>query len=166
MHRVSRSHLQMALPFCCWAVMATWSCITLWRSSCMGIPLRVPSLRQAHTAKGLRLTLWSCKPCAPQLHMPSAWLQMHVLFAFCHPPAVAAQDCNLVLYDTKGTPIFYSGTYNQGTAPCRLVVSGAGGGGIAVLDAKNATLYSQGAYSPPGTPAGTLPNNAVLTQVC
>ena len=39
------------------------------------------------------------------------------------------------------------------------------GGGIAVLDAKNAILYSQGAYTPAGTPAGTLPANAMLTQV-
>ena len=69
------------------------------------------------------------------------------------------------MYDNHGNPTYYSGTYDQGTAPCRLVVSGAGGGGIAVLDAKNVTLYSQGAYSPPGTPAGTLPANAMLTQV-
>ena len=59
-------------------------------------------------------------------------------------------------------PIYYSATYGQGTAPCRMVVSG---GGIAVLDANNAILFSQGAYSPAGTPAGTLPANAVLTQV-
>ena len=39
------------------------------------------------------------------------------------------------------------------------------GGGIAVLDANNAILYSQGANSPAGTPAGTLPANAMLTQV-
>ena len=43
-----------------------------------------------------------------------------------------------------------------------MVVSG---GGIAVLDANNAILFSQGAYSPAGTPAGTLPAKAVLTQV-
>ena len=44
-------------------------------------------------------------------------------------------------------------------------VSGAGGGGIAVLDANNAILFSRGAYSPAGTPAGTLPANAMLMQV-
>ena len=74
----------------------------------------------------------------------------------------APQDCNLVVYDANGFPIYYSATYGQGTAPCRMVVAG---GGIAVLDAKNAILYSQGANSPAGTPAGTLPANAVLTQV-
>ena len=61
--------------------------------------------------------------------------------------------------------IYSSGTANKGTGPCQLVVSGAGGGGFAVIDSKNATLYSQGAYSPPGTVPGTLPANAVLTQV-
>ena len=66
------------------------------------------------------------------------------------------------MYDANGSPIYYSATYGQGTAPCRLVVSG---GGIAVLDANNAILFSQGAYSPAGTPAGTLPAKAVLTQV-
>ena len=74
----------------------------------------------------------------------------------------APQDCNLVAYDASGSPIYYSATYGQGTAPCRMVVSGSG---IAVLDASNAVLFSQGANSPAGTPAGTLPANAVLMQV-
>ena len=61
--------------------------------------------------------------------------------------------------------IYQSGTANQGTGPCQLVVSGAGGGGFAVVDSRNATLYTQGAYSPPETLPGTLPADAVLTQV-
>ena len=39
------------------------------------------------------------------------------------------------------------------------------GGGVAVLDANSAILFSQGAYGPAGTPAGTLPADAMLTQV-
>ena len=70
----------------------------------------------------------------------------------------------MLLNGNKQT-IFSSATADQGTSPCRLVVSGAGGGGFAILDFKNATLYSQGAYSPPGTLPGTLPAHAVLTQV-
>ena len=61
--------------------------------------------------------------------------------------------------------IYQSGTANQGTGPCQLVVSGAGGGGFAVVNSTGATLYSQGAYSPAGTLPGTLPANAVLTEV-
>ena len=81
------------------------------------------------------------------------------------PCAAALQDCNLVLLNANSQSIYQSGTTNQGTGPCQLVVSGAGGGGFAVIDSNNATLYSQGAYSPPGTVPGTLPSNAVLTQV-
>ena len=50
--------------------------------------------------------------------------------------------------------IFTFGTSNQGAAPCRLVVSGAGGGGFAIIDANNAVQDFQGAYSPAGTQQG------------
>ena len=67
------------------------------------------------------------------------------------------QDCNLALLNGSNQIIFQSGTANQGTGACQLAVSGAGGGGFAVMDSTGATLYSQGAYSPPGTVPGTLP---------
>ena len=70
-----------------------------------------------------------------------------------------------MLLNGNSQTVFSSGTANQGTGPCQLVVSGAGGGGFAIIDTLNATLYTQGAYSPPGTVSGTLPANATLTQV-
>ena len=75
------------------------------------------------------------------------------------------QDCGLELLNGINQTIFSSGTTNKGTGPCQLQVSGAGGGGFAVVDSTGATLYSQGAYRPAGTLQGTLPANAVLTQV-
>ena len=81
------------------------------------------------------------------------------------PCAAALQDCNLELQNGNSQTIFQSGTADQGSGPCRLVVSGAGGGGFAVVDSNNVALYTQGAYSPLGTVPGTLPANAVLTQV-
>ena len=77
----------------------------------------------------------------------------------------ALQDCNLVLLNGNSQTVFSTGTANQGTGPCRLAVSGAGGGGFAVLDSRNATLYLEGAYSPAGTLSGTLPADSVLKQV-
>lgn len=70
-----------------------------------------------------------------------------------------------MLLNSNNHTIFASGTANQGAGPCQLVVSGAGGGGFAVIDSHSATIYSQGAYSPPGTLPGTLPAGASLTQV-
>ena len=75
------------------------------------------------------------------------------------------QDCNLVLLSGSQQTIYSPGTANQGSQPCRLVVSGAGGCGFAVLDSQNATLFFEGAYSPPGTLPGTLPTGTVLKQV-
>ena len=77
----------------------------------------------------------------------------------------ALQDCNLALLNGLNQTIFASGTAGAGSQPCRLVVSGAGGGGLAVLDSTNATLYFEGAYSPPGTLPGTLPTGTLLKQV-
>jgi hypothetical protein len=79
-------------------------------------------------------------------------------------PWTVWQDCNLVLYG-NGQPTFTSGTNGLGYPPCRLVVSGAGGAGIAVLDSTNAVLYVLGIYSPPGTPYGVMPVGAVLHEV-
>ena len=63
---------------------------------------------------------------------------------------IRLQDCNLVLYDNGGTEfkdaIYYSATYGQGTPPCALTVSGAGGGFISVSDSTYTALYVQ----PPG----------------
>lgn len=61
--------------------------------------------------------------------------------------------------------IFETATYNQGTGPCTLIVSGEGGGGFGVADANGITLYSAGSYSPGGTPKGTLPAGQDLVQV-
>ena len=58
-----------------------------------------------------------------------------------------AQDCNLVLYksgtSSPQTAIFYSGTYNQGVAPCHLLVSSAAGGTFSVIDSTGAVLFSR-----------------------
>ena len=70
-----------------------------------------------------------------------------------------------MLQNGNNQTIYSSGTGHSGTGPCRLVVSGAGGGGFAVLDSNNATLFYEGAYSPAGTLQGTLPTGAVLKQV-
>ena len=56
------------------------------------------------------------------------------------------QDCNLVLYNKNGMmppdAIFATGTYNKGAAPCKLTVSSAGAGFIAVSDSHSAQLYT------------------------
>ena len=78
--------------------------------------------------------------------------------------ACAAQDCNLVLYGNNGTvrnagtAVFATNTYGQGVKPCRLIVSGSGPGGFAVLDAVNNTLYSAGSFYPGDPPATLYPN--------
>ena len=77
----------------------------------------------------------------------------------------AAQDCTALLLNGLSKTIFSFGTSNQGTAPCRLVVSGAGGGGFAIIDANNIVQDSEGAYSPAGTQQGTLPAGSVIKQV-
>ena len=74
------------------------------------------------------------------------------------------QDCNLVLYSvpalakngaTSAAALWGSGTYNQGTAPCSAVVSSAGGGSLAVLDATGVLLF----LAPSGN---TAPDPAIL----
>ena len=77
----------------------------------------------------------------------------------------ATQSCTALLLNGVNQTIFTFGTSNQGAAPCRLVVSGAGGGGFAILDANNAVQDFQGAYSLAGTQQGTLPVGSVLKQV-
>ena len=77
----------------------------------------------------------------------------------------AMQSCTALLLNGANQTIFTLGSSNQGAAPCRLVVSGAGGGGFAILDANNAVKDLQGAYSPAGTQQGTLPAGSVLKQV-
>lgn len=79
-----------------------------------------------------------------------------------------AQDCSLVLYSGGASynALFDSDTFGQGSPPCRMVVSSAGGGSFAVLDSANAVLFSRGAYSPAGTPPGTLPSGGQLAQAC
>ena len=77
----------------------------------------------------------------------------------------AAQSCTAVLRNGLNQTIFTFGTANQGTGPCRLVVSGAGGGGFAILDSSNAVQDFEGAYSPAGTRPGTLPAGSALKQV-
>ena len=61
----------------------------------------------------------------------------------CETSALSPQDCNLVLYTASGAPIYYSGTYDQGTPPCQLTVSGSqsGGGSIRVSDSVHNALY-------------------------
>ena len=84
------------------------------------------------------------------------------------PVPAHAQDCNLILYGggpTDTTALFATNTYHRGEQPCRLMVSGAGGGGFAVLDATERVVFSAGAYSPEGTPEGTLPAGQTLSQV-
>ena len=57
------------------------------------------------------------------------------------------QDCNLVMYTGAGNApsnaIYASGTYDKGTLPCTLTVSGVGGGFIAVTDSTFHVLYVQ-----------------------
>ena len=77
----------------------------------------------------------------------------------------AMQSCTAQLLNGNNQAIFTFGTSNQGVAPCRLVVSGAGGGGFAILDANNALQDFEGAFSPAGTQQGTLPAGSVLKQV-
>ena len=95
-----------------------------------------------------------CLTCCPQ--------PLHAQGSPISPSAAALQNCNLVATNGNGQIIYQSGTANKGTGACQLVVSGAG---FAVIDSTGATIYSQGAYSTPGTTPGTLPANAVLTQV-
>ena len=77
-----------------------------------------------------------------------------------------------MLYNSMGNPpqtaqyaAFATGTYNKGMAPCRLVVTGDGGGGFAVVDSLNSTLYAGGSYSPSGTPYGVVPAGVQNKQV-
>ena len=57
------------------------------------------------------------------------------------------QDCNLVFYDeglaNQANAIYYLATFNQGTPPCALTVSGAGGGFIRIMDSTYTALYVQ-----------------------
>ena len=57
------------------------------------------------------------------------------------------QDCNLVFYDAgaanQANAIYYSATFNQGTPPCTLTVSGTGGGFIRIMDSTYTALYVQ-----------------------
>jgi hypothetical protein len=78
------------------------------------------------------------------------------------------QDCNLVLYNSNGQEpadfVFATGT--SGSGPCHVAVSSAGGGGFAVIDeSSGSALFTAGAYSPAGTPAGTLASAHDLAQV-
>ena len=66
----------------------------------------------------------------------------------------------------ESNALFASDTFGEGSPPCRMVVSSAGGGGFAVLDTTSAVLFSRGAYSPPGTPPATLPAGGELSQAC
>ncbi len=65
---------------------------------------------------------------------------------------------------SESNALFASNTFGQGVQPCRMVVSSAGGGSLAVLDSTDAVLFSRGAYSPPGTPPATLPAGQELDQ--
>ena len=77
----------------------------------------------------------------------------------------AAQNCIAVLVTGAGQAIYSFRASSQEATPCRLVVSGAGGGGFAIIDANNVVEYSEGAYSQAGTPQGTLPAGSVIKQV-
>ena len=59
---------------------------------------------------------------------------------------------------TAGASVWSSGTYNQGTTPCMLTVSGINGGSITVNDALGMLLFQQ-------PQAGVLSSGQQLQQV-
>ena len=81
------------------------------------------------------------------------------------------QDCNLVTYDALGQPIFASSTTAAQenpdvTPPCRLVVSGAGGGFIAIIDSFASGDQSDTVlYTRPLVGDGIMTEGQILPQV-
>lgn len=79
-------------------------------------------------------------------------------------------DCNLVLYDTKGGVVFATQTTAVSenpnvTPPCRTVVSGAGGGFIAVIDSFASGDQSDTAlYTRPMVGTGVMREGQILPQ--
>ena len=80
------------------------------------------------------------------------------------------QDCNLVLYDVNGGVLFATQTTKQfepnATPPCRAVVSGAGGGFLAIIDSfANGDQSDTALYTRPLVGNGIMNEGQILPQV-
>ena len=84
---------------------------------------------------------------------------------------VPNQDCDLALLDSNGGTVFRTGTTAQYlgpqvTPPCRLVVSGAGGGFVAIIDSFASGDQSDTAlYTRPFIGNGIMREGQILPQV-
>lgn len=83
-----------------------------------------------------------------------------------------AQDCNLVLFNATGSPLFSSNTGpNSGLnppsqPPCHLTVSGAGGGQITIIDSyMHGQLSDTVVYTRPKVGNAQLVSGQELDQV-
>ena len=103
----------------------------------------------------------------------------HALHGKRKPGALPVQDCNWVVHDSLGATLFQSATtaaqYNPSTIgedlvvtpPCRAVVSGAGGGFVAIIDsfASGGDRSDTALYTRPFVGNGIMLGGQLVPQV-